>query len=60
MTGESDDLEAEPEETVSGSIPRVECPTCGAPVALVTMKEPTIGIATPCGCHVAPDLLESD
>ncbi|GAB7018957.1 hypothetical protein [Halostagnicola bangensis] len=59
MTDKSDDLETESDAT-SDSRSLVECPTCGTPVALVTMKEPTIGIATPCGCHVAPNLLESN
>ncbi len=60
MTDENGDLEAESDAATSDSRSLVECPTCGTPVALVTMKEPTIGIATPCGCHVAPSLLESD
>lgn len=60
MTSEKDDFGTESESERPDLTSIVECPTCGTPVALVTMTEPTIGVATPCGCHVAPDLLESD
>ncbi|WP_455449014.1 hypothetical protein [Natrinema thermotolerans] len=37
-----------------------DCPRCGRPVWLVTVSGPGPGIAAPCGCPVAPDLLADD
>ncbi|WP_175480078.1 hypothetical protein [Natrinema salaciae] len=43
--------------TNDGSPPLPDCPTCGAPVAVVTASGPHTGSASPCGCSVPPDLL---
>lgn len=40
-------------DSESGTLP--DCPTCGSPIAMVTMTGPTDGVASPCGCQFVPD-----
>ncbi|WP_226006225.1 hypothetical protein [Natrinema salinisoli] len=51
------DVDASPERNSS---PLPDCPTCGEPVAFVTVTGPHTGSASPCGCSVPPGLLERD
>jgi hypothetical protein len=51
MSRDSSDSDSE-----SGTLP--SCPTCGSPIAMVTMTGPTDGIASPCGCQFVPDAHE--
>lgn len=45
-------------ESDSESTPLPNCPTCGSPIAMVTMTGPTDGVASPCGCQFVPESLE--
>ncbi|WP_160064940.1 hypothetical protein [Natronorubrum halalkaliphilum] len=36
------------------------CSACGSPVVTVTVSEPLEGVASPCGCRVSPETLESE
>ncbi len=37
-----------------------DCPRCGRPVWVVTVAEPGVGTASPCGCPVVPGSLERE
>lgn len=36
------------------------CPRCGTPIAAVSSAGPDTAVATPCGCPVPADTLESE
>ncbi|WP_162471208.1 hypothetical protein [Natronorubrum sulfidifaciens] len=36
------------------------CSSCGAAMTMLTVIGPTEAIASPCGCHVPPELFRSD
>lgn len=42
----------------ASSFPR--CVSCGMPVTMVTVTDPLEAVASPCGCRIAPGVLESD
>ncbi|ELY52194.1 MULTISPECIES: hypothetical protein [Natronorubrum] len=52
------DLEAsDDDESADSSRPR--CSVCGSLLSMVTVIGPDEAIASPCGCHAPPDILES-
>lgn len=42
------------------SSPVPDCPSCGEPVAVVSVTGPHTAAAGPCGCSITPGLLERD